>query len=103
MGGRVAKSVEASNENSFRSARATKAADAAKNPVQSAANEQFVEPCDDLFRAAMTRQPGFSLPRDVTLAERQTLVAGAVGWMLDAMDVMLFSLVIGELLREFSM
>jgi MFS family permease len=95
--------VEASNENSFRSARATKAADAAKNPVQSAANEQFVETCDDILRAAMTRQPGFSLPRDVTLAERQTLVAGAVGWMLDAMDVMLFSLVIGELLREFSM
>jgi len=47
--------------------------------------------------------PAFSLPRDVTPAERRTLVAGGLGWMLDAMDVMLFSLVIGYLLREFSM
>jgi len=31
------------------------------------------------------------------------LVAGGLGWMLDAMDVMLFSLVIAYLLREFSM
>lgn len=45
----------------------------------------------------------FSLPRDVTPAERRTLVAGGLGWLLDAMDVMLFSLVIGYLLREFSM
>jgi MFS family permease len=49
------------------------------------------------------RKAGFSLPRDVTPAERKTLAAGALGWMLDAMDVMLFSLVVGELLREFSM
>jgi MFS family permease len=49
------------------------------------------------------RSSGFSLPRDVTPAERKTLVAGALGWLLDAMDVMLFSLIVGEMLREFSM
>jgi MFS family permease len=60
---------------------------------------------DQINRSAIEspRTPQFSLPRDVTPAERQTLVAGALGWMLDAMDVMLFSLVIGYLLREFSM
>src|SRR5262245_36180761 len=45
----------------------------------------------------------FSVPRDITVAERRTLLAGGLGWMLDAMDVMLFSLVVGYLLREFSM
>ena len=47
--------------------------------------------------------PAFSLPGDVTPAERRTLVAGGLGWLLDAMDVMLFSLIVGYLLREFSM
>src|ERR1700680_2278203 len=45
----------------------------------------------------------FSWPRDTTAAERQTLVAGGLGWMLDAMDVMLYSLVIAFLMREFAM
>ena len=44
-----------------------------------------------------------TLPRHITAPERQTLLAGTLGWMLDAMDVMLFSLVVGYLLREFSM
>jgi MFS family permease len=47
--------------------------------------------------------PLFSWPRDTTAAERQTLVAGGLGWMLDAMDVMLYSLVIAFLMREFAM
>jgi len=47
--------------------------------------------------------PAFSLPRDVSPAERRTLIAGGLGWLLDAMDVMLFSLIVGYLLREFSM
>jgi MFS family permease len=42
-------------------------------------------------------------PRDTTIAERQTLVAGSLGWMLDAMDVMLYSLVLAFLIREFAM
>src|SRR5260370_21480438 len=45
----------------------------------------------------------FSLPRDITPAERSTLIAGSLGWLLDAMDVMLFSLVLAYLVREFSM
>src|SRR4029077_1320016 len=55
--------------------------------------------------SAVTQQraTGFWLPRDITAAERRTLLAGGLGWMLDAMDVMLFSLVIAYLLREFSM
>ncbi|MEQ1472622.1 MAG: MFS transporter, partial [Candidatus Acidiferrum sp.] len=45
----------------------------------------------------------FSWPRDTTSAERQTLLAGGLGWMLDAMDVMLYSLVLAFLIREFAM
>jgi MFS family permease len=52
-------------------------------------------------RAALPRI--FAWPRDTTPAERQTLVAGGLGWMLDAMDVMLYSLVLAFLIREFSM
>ena len=42
-------------------------------------------------------------PRQITSAERSSLIAGALGWMLDAMDVMLYSLVLVFLIREFSM
>jgi MFS family permease len=42
-------------------------------------------------------------PRDITRVERQTLIAGGLGWMLDAMDVMLYSLVLAFLIREFAM
>src|ERR1700733_11103155 len=45
----------------------------------------------------------FSWPSDTTAAERRTLVAGGLGWMLDAMDVMLYSLVLAFLMREFAM
>lgn len=48
--------------------------------------------------------PGiFGWSRDTTPAERQTLIAGGLGWMLDAMDVMLYSLVLVFLIREFAM
>jgi MFS family permease len=43
----------------------------------------------------------FEWPRDVTRAERSSLVAGGAGWMLDAMDVMLYSYVVATLIREF--
>src|SRR4030081_3123554 len=46
---------------------------------------------------------GFAWPRDVTPAERKSLIAGGLGWMLDAMDVMLYSLVLTYLIHEFSM
>jgi len=42
-------------------------------------------------------------PRDTTAAERSSLFAGGLGWMLDAMDVMLYSLVLAYLIRAFSM
>src|ERR1700730_2765905 len=45
----------------------------------------------------------FDLPREITSAERKSLLAGGFGWMLDAMDVMLYSLVLTYLIREFSM
>jgi MFS family permease len=46
---------------------------------------------------------GLEWPSDVTAAERKTLLAGGLGWMLDAMDVVLYSLVLAELVRQFSM
>jgi MFS family permease len=45
----------------------------------------------------------FDWPSQVTAAERKSFAAGALGWMLDAMDVMLYSLVLTYLIREFSM
>ena len=45
----------------------------------------------------------FDFPRNITPAERKSLLAGGFGWMLDAMDVMLYSLVLTYLIHEFSM
>lgn len=36
-------------------------------------------------------------------AQRKTLLAAALGWMLDAFDVLLYSIVLATLMREFSM
>jgi len=41
--------------------------------------------------------------RNTTDAQRRTLLAAALGWMLDAFDVMLYSIVLATLLGEFSM
>ncbi len=41
--------------------------------------------------------------RHATRPERSSLIAGGLGWMLDAMDVMLYSLVLAFLIREFAM
>lgn len=41
--------------------------------------------------------------RNTTLAQRRTLVAAGLGWMLDAFDVMLYSIVLATLMREFGM
>jgi MFS family permease len=46
---------------------------------------------------------GFAWPRDITSAERKSLIAGSLGWMLDAMDVMLYSFVLTSLILEFGM
>ena len=41
--------------------------------------------------------------RNTTLVQRQTLLAASLGWMLDAFDVMLYSIVLATLMREFNM
>jgi MFS family permease len=45
----------------------------------------------------------FDWPDHVSGPQRRTLVAGGLGWMLDAMDVMLYSLVLSHLMRELGM
>lgn len=45
----------------------------------------------------------FDWLRHATPPERSSLIAGGLGWMLDAMDVMLYSLVLTFLIREFAM
>ncbi len=46
---------------------------------------------------------GLEWPRDVSLAERRSLIAGGLGWMLDAFDVMLYSMVLAHLMQHFAM
>jgi MFS family permease len=41
--------------------------------------------------------------RHVSPAEWKSLIAGGLGWMLDAMDVMLYSLILAYLIRQFGM
>jgi len=45
----------------------------------------------------------FSSFAEVTLAQRRTLLAAALGWMLDAFDVMLYALVVAHIMRELHM
>ena len=40
---------------------------------------------------------------NTTSAQRRTLIAASLGWMLDAFDVMLYSIVLATLMREFGM
>jgi len=41
--------------------------------------------------------------RDTTVAQRRTVIAAGLGWMLDAFDVLLYSIVLATLMREFGM
>ena len=43
--------------------------------------------------------PVYGWLAEATPSQRRTLIAAALGWMLDSMDVMLYSLVLGELQR----
>jgi MFS family permease len=45
----------------------------------------------------------FDWLRQATPPERSSLIAGGLGWMLDAMDVMLYSIVLTYLIREIRM
>ena len=39
----------------------------------------------------------------ITSTQRRTLIAAALGWMLDAFDVMLYSLVVSHIMRDLNM
>ncbi len=45
----------------------------------------------------------FDWIQHATPPERKSLIAGGLGWMLDAMDVMLYSLILAFLMLEFGM
>jgi MFS family permease len=45
----------------------------------------------------------FSWARQSTSAQRRTLLAGGLGWMLDSFDVALYALVLAHLMRDFGM
>jgi MFS family permease len=54
--------------------------------------------------ARLTRRVfGLEWPAEVTPAERHSLVAGGLGWMLDGMDVMLYSMVLADLVAHLGM
>jgi MFS family permease len=40
---------------------------------------------------------------NITVAQRRTLTAAALGWMLDAFDAMLYALVLAHIMRDLSM
>jgi MFS family permease len=46
---------------------------------------------------------GLPWPAQVTPAEKRSLIAGGLGWMLDAMDVMLYSMVLAHLMGDLGM
>src|SRR5437868_14737655 len=39
----------------------------------------------------------------ITSTQRRTLIAAALGWMLDAFDVMLYALVLAHIMRDLGM
>ncbi|MBZ5528105.1 MAG: MFS transporter [Acidobacteriia bacterium] len=65
----------------------------------------MTNPADSSSPAAQSPRGIFSLSwlAQASAPERQSLVAGGLGWMLDAMDVMLYSLVLTYLIRNFGM
>ncbi len=46
---------------------------------------------------------GLEWPCDVTIPESRSLIAGGLGWLLDAFDVMLYSMVLAHLMQHFGM
>src|SRR5215813_13868871 len=54
-------------------------------------------------RAPLRFSSLFQWPRDTSPAEKKSLIAGGLGWMLDAMDVMLYSFVLTHLMNVFGM
>jgi len=62
-----------------------------------------LQPTQTGVAASSSTRQIFHWPEQISPAERRSLLAGGFGWMLDAMDVMLYSLVLTYLIREFSM
>jgi MFS family permease len=52
--------------------------------------------------SATAQNAAFSLS-SITSAQRRTLVAASLGWMLDAFDVMLYALVLAHIMRDLGM
>jgi MFS family permease len=60
------------------------------------------QPIEPILTAPPARKGrGLSWPQRVTLTERRTLLAGGLGWMLDAMDVMLLAMVLDNVMADF--
>lgn len=55
------------------------------------------------LRRPSRRILGLEWPARVSEAERRTLIAGGLGWMLDAFDVMLYSFVLAHLMTALAM
>lgn len=53
--------------------------------------------------ATTRRVFGLEWPAQMTTSERRSLIAGGLGWMLDAMDVMLYSMVLADLVAHLGM
>src|SRR5580693_9700846 len=62
-----------------------------------------VSPTGAVVPRKAQRLLNFDWLRQATLPERSSLIAGGLGWMLDAMDVMLYSIVLTYLIREIAM
>src|SRR5260370_5061088 len=52
--------------------------------------------------ATTAQNPAFSL-KAITSGQRRTLIAAALGWMLDAFDVMLYALVLVHIMGDLGM
>jgi MFS family permease len=62
-----------------------------------------MNPTTDISAERPTRRIlGLEWPAYVTTAEKRSLIAGGLGWMLDAMDVMLLSMVLPYLMRDLA-
>lgn len=70
-------------------------------PAPQASNQNL--PVTPAVPRAASRLFSFAWLAQANLAERRSLVAGGLGWMLDAMDVMLYSIVLTYLIREIAM
>jgi MFS family permease len=61
----------------------------------------MILPSSSISAARPTRKIlGLEWPRETTAAERNSLLAGGMGWMLDSFDVALYALVLSSLMHD---